>query len=61
MSKAETEDKICRTCKGTGMQTFNGLADTYKATCNFCGGHGTREEEAKWYDKSFTERGLGAG
>lgn len=54
------KDKIdkCRTCKGTGKQTFHGAFFSQVATCNFCGGHGTKEEEYKWYDKSFKERGL---
>ena len=53
----ENKDK-CRTCKGTGKQTFHGAFDSFRATCNFCGGHGTREEEIKWFDYDFEERGL---
>ena len=54
------KDKDCNTCKGSGKQTFRGLADSYRAACNFCGGHGTRVEEVKWFDSEFKGRGLGA-
>ena len=53
----ENKDK-CRTCKGSGKQTFHGHFASVRKTCNFCAGHGTREEEDKWFDKSFNGRGL---
>ena len=59
MSKEEeVKREDCRECRGSGKQTFHGAFESYRATCNFCGGHGTREEENKWYDKSFNVRGL---
>ena len=57
----KNKENDCGACKGTGKQTFHGAFDSFRATCNFCGGHGTREEEIKWYDKAFKERGLGCG
>lgn len=58
MSEEVNKHEPCTVCKGSGKQTFNGLADTFKATCGFCGGDGTRQSEIKWYDSSFKERGL---
>lgn len=59
MPKIEFDkEKDCHTCRGTGKQTFHGVFDSFRATCNFCGGHGTRAEELNWYDYSFAERGL---
>jgi DnaJ-class molecular chaperone len=52
------EERDCPACDGTGLQTFHGLFDSFKATCNFCGGHGTNDESDKWFDESFKERGL---
>ena len=52
--------KPCPTCKGSGKQTFHGHFDSFKATCNFCGGHGTYVEYLNWFDKDFKGRGLGA-
>ena len=56
----DTKDPtVCRACAGTGKQSFQGLFDSYRATCNFCAGYGTKEEELKWFDSEFTERGFG--
>ena len=60
MTKQYDKEKDCGTCKGTGKQTFHGIFDSYEATCNFCGGHGTKEEQNKWFDREFKGRGLGA-
>ncbi len=59
MGDKESKNEACRTCKGSGKQDFHGAFESYQATCNFCDGHGTREEEIKWFDKSFTGRGFG--
>ena len=58
--KKYDKEKDCHTCQGTGRQVFHGHFHSYRDTCNFCGGHGTREEELKWWDESFTKRGLGS-
>jgi len=48
----------CKSCKGTGKQVFHGAFESRVGRCNFCGGHGTREEEVKWFNKSSKDRGL---
>jgi DnaJ-class molecular chaperone len=60
MSKNKTTNtkKICPTCKGSGRQYFHGAFSSYADTCNFCGGSGKYEDYAKWFDYSFTARGL---
>lgn len=58
MTATKDKEDICPTCNGSGKQTFHGAFHSFKATCNFCGGHGTHEEYSKWFDYSFPERGL---
>jgi DnaJ-class molecular chaperone len=55
----ETKD-VCGSCKGSGRQVFHGAFQSVVGVCNFCAGHGTKEEQLKWYDETYTGRGLGA-
>ena len=50
----------CTDCNGTGKKVYHGPFESSLGKCGFCDGHGTKEEQLKWYDKSFKGRGLGA-
>ena len=52
------EKEKCQSCNGTGQQVFHTAFSSNMGKCNFCWGHGTRQEEEKWFDKNFKERGL---